>query len=282
MKAFVEIYVPGSGAARYALEVGCITIGKRGDSTIRLPDAATLSTDQLELKVSEAGVRVQVPSGTPGTFIFEGSEQRKVNASFGGEVYLGNARLSFVREAEGRTASPILLMLVPAVLIFAGLGVSRAGAGNAAAAQAEEPALFEKVEPAPCPERDPLAAERRARDNDRAAIAKQQRSSFELADGLDAVEYWRRAMACFQAAGKADEAARISRNLDDWTGRLTAHYATLRLQLKGDLEAGRSEDALHAVQDLESLLATREANSYKRWLGQLKASLEAKLTKSSD
>ena len=279
MKAYIEIHAPGYPAARHPLEVGRLTIGKGIGSSIQLPESAGCVVEQLELAVSEAGVRVQVPSGASGTFIFEGAEQRQLLAPFGSEVFLGNIRLGFRKDSGPRKASPVLLLLAPAVMIFAGLGAYNASEADVSKAEVEAPVLVGSAPQTSCPEQDPVAAERRARDGDRAAAAKQQRSAFELADGIDAITLWQKAGACFTTAGKPEQAARTEQQAADWTARLNTQYATLRMQLRAALDSRRDIEALSTVRNLQSLLARHEPGPYQRWLAQLRESLERKMAK---
>jgi len=137
--------------------------------------------------------------------------------------------------------------------------------------------LFDTSASAGCPERDPAAAERRARDAEKAATAKQQRSAFDLGDGVDAVALFRQAEACFQASGKGEETARSARQRADWVLRLTEQYATLRMRLRAALDAERPGEALVTLNELQALLARQDPGPYQRWLCQLRESLDRKV-----
>lgn len=279
MKTYVEIHAPGCAAARHELEVGPTTIGMGPSAAIRVPASAGFASELLELTVGETGVRVCIPSDAPGTLVFEGSEERQVHAPFGSDVFFGNARLAFLKESGRRKKSPLLLLLAPVVLFLAGVEAYSAGPNQVSKADVAAPVLFDDSVPKSCPESEPGLAERRARDSDRAAIAKQQRSAFELSDGIDAVSLWQTAEACYQAAGKGDDAARTLRQRLDWTGQLTERYASLRMQLRAALDAADPREALSAVCDLQTLLARQAPGPYHQWLGQLRQSLEQQVAR---
>jgi len=184
------------------------------------------------------------------------------------------------------TAEPMLrfvaglvsLLLAPVVFIALGLSAYRAASqDDASTYEGPAPALFDERQVGPCPERESSITEHRARDHERAALAKQERSAFDATDGVDAVFPFREAQACFQLAGKADDASRVANELSQWSGRLNERYATLRLQLKVALDKQRHADALAAVRELQALLAHQEEGPYRQWLGQLSRTLEQKL-----
>ena len=279
MKAYVEIHAPGCVAARHPLERGSITIGAGPSASIRVPEAAGFAAEQLELTVGDEGVYVRMANGIAGMLVFEGNEQREVHAPLCSEVFFRGARLTFLKEAGAQKKSPILLLLAPVIVIFAGLSVQSAAPDRISNADVEPAALFEVSASSTCPETEPGPAEHRARDNERAAISKQQRSAFEPSDGLDAVSLWKTAEACYQVAGRNDDVTRIERQRIDWTERVTGQYASLRLQLRAALDAGHARDALAAVRDLQAMLTKRAPGPYQRWLEQLRQSLEQQVAR---
>jgi hypothetical protein len=279
MKAYVEIHVPGCVAARHPLEPGEVTIGTGPDASIQISQSGGFAAEQLELTVGETGVCVRIAKGTPGMLVFDGNEQRQVHAPFGSEVFFRGARLAFLKETGDQKKSPILLLVLPVIVIVAGLGVDHAGADHIAKMDIEPAALFDTAVSSRCSEGEPMLAEHRARDSERAAIAKQERSAFELSDGVDAVSFWRMAEACYEVAGRSDERTRIAHQRVDWSVRVAGQYASLRMQLRAALEGDAANEALAIVRDLEALLAKQASGPYRRWLAQLRQSLEAQVAR---
>jgi hypothetical protein len=278
MKHFVEIHIPGSSAQRHELLGNRTTLGTGAEASIRVSESSGLAAEQVELFTGDQVVSVQVPTGSKGALVFEGSEHRKVSVPWGGELFVGNVRLTFLRDSKASRTSPVLLLLAPVVFIALGLGAYRAASQNdVSAREVPAPVLFDDRQVGQCPERESSIAEHRARDHERAALAKEERSAFDATDGVDAVSLFREAQACFQLAGKADDVTRVANEFTQWSGQLNEQYATLRLQLKVALDKQRHADALAAVKELQALLAHQEEGPYRQWLGQLSRTLEQKL-----
>jgi hypothetical protein len=281
MKTFVEIHCPGAYAERHELAAERVSIGTGTEATIRVPSVTGLESEQVELFAGDQDVRVQIPPGVKGKLVFEGAEQRRVRVPIGGEVFIDNVRLSFLRVSAHRRLHPLLLLAIPSVAILAGLGAHNATQpGDPCSIEVPAPALFDAHQVATCPNTDPLAAEHRARQDERAARAKQERSAFFSSDGPEAAALLQQAMACFQRANKRNDAERVSRELLLWKGRLNEHYATLRLRLRAALDNDRTTDALSAVKELKSLLAHQQDSPYRQWLMQVGRDVEVKRARS--
>jgi hypothetical protein len=201
---------------------------------------------------------------------------------WGGEVFIGNVRLTFLKDSPNRRTSPVLLLLTPVVFIVLGLGAYQAALpDDAYTHEVPAPPLFDEHQVSQCPEAEPSVAERRARLDERAALAKQERSAFDATDGMDAVSLLREAQACFQSADQADNASRMTDELSRWSGRLNEQYTTLRLRLRVALDKERHADALATVRELQTLLAHLKEGPYRQWLGQLGQTLERNVARPS-
>ena len=281
MKYFVEIHIPGRNPQRHALLGDRLTLGTGAAASIRVPACTGFEAEQLELFTNDHGVRVQVPTGTQGALVFDGSEHRSVSGPWGCEVFVGNVRLAFLSDSSGRRSSPVLLLLAPVVLILSGLGAYRAALPNdASALEVAAPPLFDEQPIGSCSQSEPGVAEHRARDDERAALAKEERSAFDATDGMDAVPLFNQALACFQVVGKTEDISRVASELSSWRSRLNEQYATLRLRLRLSLDSERHADALAAANELRALLAHQQEGPYWQWLVQISRTLEHKLSKS--
>jgi len=280
MTAFVEIHWPGACAERHELTAERVSIGTGTEASIRVPSITGFESKQLELFTGERDVRVQIPPGINGKLTFEGAELRRVRVPIGGEVFVGNVRLSFLGAAAHRRVHPLLLLAIPAAAIMAGLEAYDATQpDNPASHEVPAPSLFDDQKFLTCPNADQLAAEQRARQDERAARTKHERSAFFPSDGLDAAALLDQAAACFERANKREDAERIGKELSRWKEQLNERYATLRLHLRAALDNERTLDALFAVKELKSLLA-RQADPYRQWLEQVDHNIESKLARS--
>ncbi len=280
MKTFVEIHVPGASTERHELVGDRLTLGNGAAASIRVTAALGLEAGHVELFAGEQGVQVQVPMGTKGSLVFEGNEHRTVQVPWRGEVFIGNVRLTFLVASSNKSACPLLLLLTPVVFIVLGLGAYRAALpDDASTHEVLAPALFDEHQVSQCPEGESSIAEHRAHEDERAALAKQERSAFDPTDGVDAVSLLREAQACFQAAGKADEVARVAEELTRWSGWLNAQYATVRLRLRVALDKERPTESMAALRELQALLAHQQDTPYWQWLVQLGRTLERKMAR---
>lgn len=276
MKAFVEIHWPGGFAERHELTAERVSIGTGTQATIRVPVSTGFESEQLELFTGEHDVRVQIPPGTKGRITFDGAEERRVRVPLGGEVFVGNVRLSLLGATAHRRIPPLLLVAMPGLAIMAGFRTYEAIQPDAPSShEVPAPSLFDDQPTLACATTDPLVAEHRARQDERTARAKRERAAFFPSDGPDAAALLDQAAACFERANKHDDAQRIVRELSQWRQQLIERYASLRLRASLDNE--RTADALSAVKELKSLLAHQQDGPYRQWLEHVHRTLEAKL-----
>jgi hypothetical protein len=281
VKHFVEIHVPGTNPRRHELLGDRLTLGTGAGASIRVPASTKFEAEQLDVFTNDYGVHVQVPTGTKGALVFDGSEHRSVSGPWGCEVFVGNVRLAFLSDSSGRRSSPVLVLLVPVVLISLGLGAYRAALPNdLSVLEVAAPPLFDEQPIDGCSQSEPGVAEHHARDDERAALAKEERSAFDVTDGMDAVPLFNQALACFQVVDKPEDISRVADELSSWRSRLNEQYATLRLRLRLSLDSERHADALTAANELRALLAHQQEGPYRQWLVQISRTLEHKLSKS--
>ena len=280
MKVFVEIHWPGACAERHELTAERVSIGTGAEASIRVPITTGFESEQLELFTSERDVRVQIPPGSKGRLTFEGAEQRRVRVPIGGEVFVGNVRLSFLGAAAHRRIHPLLLLAIPGAAIMAGVAAYDATQpDDPSSHDVPAPSLFDDHKSLTCPNTDQLAAEYRAQQYEQAARAKQERSAFFLSDGPDAAALLDQATACFERANKHEDAERVGKELSQWKQRLDEQYAALRLRLRAALDNERTDDALSAVKELQSLLAHQQDGPYRQWLEQVARNIASKLAR---
>ena len=276
MRIFVEIHVAGRNPERHELIGDRVTLGTGRDAAIRFRDTSGFGADLVEVITGERGVCVEVPTGTKGTLTFEGKEHRRVRVPFGGEVFVGARRLTFLT-VEVRHRSPVITLGAVVALIALGLRLHQASKPeDPTTREVVPPGLFDGQESERCAENQANLALKRAERDERAAHAKVERSAFVAQDGISAATLFQRARACYEVAGASEGATRMQGELSQQTERLNEQYATLRLRLRVALDGDRYGEALEAVRDLDGLLARQADSAYRRWLILLQRTLERK------
>ncbi len=275
MRCALELHLPDGTAEYHVIPENGLLIGRSNRVSIRIPDATVFTIESLELSAGERDVGVQVPNGVMGQFRFEGREYRAVRVPFGGEIFVGNARLHFHGGAsENQTKSHALVTLAVALSLI-GLAVHHAsGPGVTLTENVSAPRLLDEDRAVPCTSVDFEEAVKAARDAERAAAAKRQRSLFATGDGVAAFALMRQAESCLRAAGELAAAGRLRREADAWRIHLDEYYADLRVRLRVALDASRTSDAQVAIRQLQDLLSHHEPGPYHRWLERLSVSLE--------
>lgn len=280
MKLYVEVHISGRNPERHELIGDRIALGTSDNAAIRFSPESGFGAELVEVFPGEQDVRVDVPTGTRGILTFEGKEQRRVRVPFGGEVFVGTGRLTFLK-VEDKRRSPVILLGAAFALLGLGLQIYKASVPEDPTTHDVSPsALFDGQENVQCSETQPDVALGKARNDEQAAYAKVERSAFVVQDGLEAASFFRHARACYEVAGKSVDATRMDNAFRQEAERLNEQYATLRLRLRVALDKDRFREALEATRDLQALLSKQPSGPYRRWLGQLEESLERKAQKS--
>lgn len=275
MQRFFEIHMSGLRSERRPLTTGLTTIGTGPGDQVRLPSSTGLAPRQLEITNGEKGVQIQIPQGVAGHFIYEGTEQRQVWVPFGGEIFIGKVRVAFPSVKRQRSVHPVLLVLAPIILIAAGLSAYGASPPvDSSPDVVPAPSLFLSQGDAPCAENDPKLALDRAVDDERAAFAKWERSTFFPGEGPRALQLMTFAIACYQRAGTVEEVARLQPTESSWRTRLGTQYAAAQAQLRWALNRGNTGAALGWATKLRTLLEHQQPGPYRQWLDELKRYLE--------
>ncbi len=275
MAKFLELQVRGAQPVELQLPAAAVTLGSGPGSDLRVPESSGLLERHLLLTPSEEGVTVAVGNHAPGALVFRGQELRAALVPWGDEAYVGNLRLGFLsRGAEGGRSSALLL-LAPVLLLLIGMAAFADGEPEIDPTDSVEAPPLAGPPPA-CREQEPARAEPRAKEAERAAHAKMQRSAFVTREGVEALDLLAESSACFRAAGLASESARVDSAYHKWGERLNEDYASARLRLRLALTEQRSENALAAVREIEALLAARPSSPYTEWLSELRRKLERK------
>jgi hypothetical protein len=276
MPHFVEIQVAGLPAREHEL-IGPTVIGSGPEAEVRLAESTGFAGRHLEINVSDQGALVALAPGVRGSIVFRGKECSETLVPWGEDIYAGGVRLGFVVRRK-RAGGPLLFLLAPTLLLAIGMTLlPKLGDSVVKDAEVEAPPLaLRELE---CREREPARAERRAREAEQVARARMQRSVFVPRDGLEALDGFQEAVACYRDAGNEGEAQRAKAHLDRWSSQLNDDYAAARLRLRVALDRDRPQDALSAVRSLQALLSARPPSRYTEWLSSLQRQLERRMAK---
>ena len=118
--------------------------------------------------------------------------------------------------------------------------------------QQQPPALFDSLQ-RPCPEREGAMLRNAAEESTRVAMSKAERMPFRLQDGIDAVNYYAQASACFRMAGDAASAQLAMQRATRLQARLEDEYRAHQFRLDRALEQGRVDDALYETRMLKAM-----------------------------
>lgn len=248
MRHFVEIHAANSTTERHEIVGAEARIGSGTTCAIRPRRAEAFQPEHVRLAPSDAGCAVSLMPGVAGPIMHAGAPQREVVVPWGDEVFLDGTRFTFLRESgPSKRPSPVLLGVAAVVLILVAVIFARSAEDESASQlDLEPPALLEKA--SQCLESDPTRGEVLAKQTERSALAKEERSSFAVADGAQALGLLSEAEACYRLAGKDADAGRLKTELARWTGQMNEDYAAARLRLRFALEHQRWDEALGICQ----------------------------------
>jgi hypothetical protein len=277
MPYFIELHAPGRPAERHQFngEAWWVQCSRDG-GTLRAAVPALDETREVRFVPKSEGVEVEaMPTGST-EIHFRGARAKHFLAPWGDEVFLGRVRIAFVETRRDGKARPfvlvaLLLLLVPAVWFVIRTGEGSDSVGREALA----PAPYEGV--VHCSVQDAKAAEARATEAERIAIAKRERYAFDAKDGVLALPLFQEASACFRNAGRIQDAQRLATAFETWRDRVHGDYAALRLELRAARDQRSYRDARRATRELLALLALRPGDPYADWLRALDRDLETRL-----
>jgi hypothetical protein len=178
----------------------------------------------------------------------------------------------FQKKAE--QTSPLMKLLAVGVL-FAGAFMLLSG-DDATTSEAPSQAvdLFTQT-PATCPQTTADQALALANDKFDIAQGKRERSPFAPKDGVQAVELYKVASACFRVGGDPKDAEEADLAAEQLSTSLTQDFRARRVRLEHTLAAGDLELARHDVQVLRSLTEGK-SGAYVQWLQQQNTMLKQK------
>ena len=281
MTRWVELYSPGSAPIRHELFDSNLAVGTGSDADLRVPTSTGLAGVHFWVTANDAGVTVEIVESIPVGLHFEGKEGRSIVVPWGSEVFVGNTRMAFLEGSTSISSKGTTLLLASALILgVAGIGMYKFSSIGLPSEPSSDAPVLNYSGDIQCPDGVAADAEHAARENERAAQAKQQRFPFDPRDGVEAVDNLRISEACYQAAGRADEASRTHADTERWSHWVNSEYSTVRLRLKYDLEHEQFADALRRIDEIRTFLGSHGGGEYGQWLAQTRETLLRRLAPS--
>lgn len=277
MEAWVEITRPDGTMERHRIEGEQVTVGRSPTAGIPLVNADDLEPEHLLVAPRPDGCWVSVAEGaSPAT-----SRGRAVRAEvvpWGTELTVGSVELRVTdrptptrRASTGGVSWPVIIAAFIGLPLAGWLLLSDPVTEVPLEAGVPPPELF--AAEASC-DQGGSSALHLAREAAEAASHRSERYPFDAQDGVAAVKLWGEAGACYDAAGRADDARRVERERRAMAQRLEEDYRTHRLRLERALEKERWDDALRESRALLSLTDHLQGDAYVTWLTLLERRLQ--------
>lgn len=279
MDAWLEIIREDGTLERQRIEGEQVTVGRSPGAGIPIPDARDLEPEHLLLAPRPDGCWVAVAQGASAPVRVRGEVFQQGMVSWGTEIEAGRLRLKVTDQlpkekkdpGEKKVSAPVLIAMFVIIPLVGWLLLSDDTSGIDATPTAPPPEIF--GEAPSCPSSGANTRHRADQDAE-AAIAKSERYPFNSQDGVQAVQRYRRAEACYRALGATTEAEVMEREGDAMERRIEEDYQTHRLRLERALEQGRLPDALLETRALLEMLRHKGTDPYVVWLQQLQRQLQ--------
>ena len=277
MDAQIEILRPDGSSERHRIDGERITIGRSPAAGISLPALDALEPEHLLIVPRTDGCWLAVAKDATVPVYVQGRAFDNGTVPWGTEFVIDHLTFRvFDAHAESKKKEPAVspVFLIAVVLIpLATWLLFRDNSEHLQTTSSEAPKLF--ADTAACPEQG-TAAMTRARNEGDAAWAKSDRYVFAASDGVEAVDRFALAAACYRAAGDDADAKRMEAEHASLAAHIDEDYRSHRLRLDRALRDSLFQEALMEVHALRAL--TKSSHSpYTEWLLQLQHKLEVKL-----
>jgi hypothetical protein len=183
-------------------------------------------------------------------------------------IALGDAPFDGAAVVQKKTdeASPLTKLVAAVVVVIAGYMILSTDEPAAPGPPAQAPDLFAPTT-VTCPQSAPDQAKAFAADKFDVAEGKRERSPFAPRDGVEAVDLYDLAAACFRAGGDAGRAAEAANDSRQLRGQITQDFRARRVRLEHLLAVRDYQLAKNDVTFLRALLEGKNGR-YVDWLQQ--------------
>jgi hypothetical protein len=279
MEPILEILRPDGSTERHMLGAEQVILGRHPRSGIAIPSAYELEAEHMMIMPRREGCWISVAEGARTPATVAGQHFVSGMLPWGSELGVGSLLLR-VMEAPPQVAAPkqsqvslpTVLLSVALLGVAAWLFLRPADDRLPGMTSAPPPPLFS--DKAACPV-ERAASLPRAKEAADAASARRDRYAFDAQDGIQAVELYAVAAACFSAAGQDAEAERARTSGQQLLDRIQEDYRTRRLGLQRALEYRRTRQALVETRGLLALVSHLD-DPYTAWLRSLERHLRLK------
>jgi hypothetical protein len=192
-------------------------------------------------------------------------------------IALGDAAFDGGPVVQKKTeqTSPLMKVLAVFVLVAGAYMLLSDDAPQMAAAPAEAPELFPATATVTCPQSAPDQARAFASDKFDVAEGKRERSPFAPNDGVEAVQLYDLASACFKLGGEQGRAAEAALDAKQLRASITQDFRARRVRLEHLLAVGDLDLARNDVKVLRALTEGKQGK-YVEWLKQENQMLKAR------
>lgn len=279
MDAWLEIIREDGTLERQRLEGERITVGRSPAATIPIPDARQLDPEHLMLAPRSEGCWVAVAQNASIPVQVRGEPFQHGVVAWNTDLVIGTLRLRIAdhlpkeQKAGGEkpVSTPVLIAFFVIIPLVGWMLLSDPDTGIDATPAGLPPPLFDEV--TTCTTAGGTARHHADRDAE-AAIARAERYPFAAQDGVQAVQLYRRAQACYVAVSATTEAQAMAREAEVMSRRIDEDFRTHKLRLERSLGQGRLPDALLETRALLEIFRHRAGHPYVAWLEQLARQLQ--------
>jgi hypothetical protein len=172
-----------------------------------------------------------------------------------------------VVQKKAEQTSPLMKVVAVAVLVAGGYMLMADDQQQMAAAPTQAPELFAATPTTTCPQGAPDQARAFAADKFDLAEGKRERSPFAPKDGVEAVQLYEVASACFRVGGDQARAGEAAADAKQLRVSITQDFRARRVRLEHLLAVGDFQLAKNDVKVLRALTDGKQGR-YVDWLQQ--------------
>lgn len=264
----IDVYLPDGTIQNFQLNEEKVKVGASSTCQVMI-DRPEFSPEHLLLVARPEGVWVAVARGVATPTLVDGVTHDRGMVPWGKSITVGPTRIvlndgtktakksSKDKSDKEEGVSPVIL-IAAAVIVPAALYMSFAAPGSEVPGRVQQqpPALFDSLQ-RQCPEHESAMFRNAAEESTRVAMSKAERMPFRMQDGIEAVNYYAQASACFNAAGDPASAQLAMQRATRLQTRLDDEYRAHQFRLDRALEQGRVDDALYEARMLKAMTAHR-------------------------
>lgn len=288
---FVEVIVPDLPRQFVDLASDRVVVGSAITCQV-IVERPEFAREHLLFSPRPEGCYVAIARGAPTPVLHNGVPVERGMVPWGSELSVGPVRFvlhdgtisraAYVAAlASGKTPKekpkihPLIVAALLVAIPVAGWLLLSPPQDDLPRATMAPPPLFDPLE-RPCPQSDPVQARVLANESARRALAKAERLPFRSQDGIEAINHYAMAAACFRAIGDAQSAETNLAAARALMSHIEDEFRNHRFRLERALEQGRTEDALIETRLIKNLVAHRQG-PYLTWLTSLERRLQLQI-----